>query len=247
MATPETKNAQGEFYPPRTDPVRVNKTKLFLNAVLILLAFLACYVEDIYLFYRPPQVGQTAFITVRSQSRFTFDQQRIFGSLRNAAVARHIPIYAFDQSKVAATQLKMETFIDEVLKDQSRGKAGQEALVNYLHKGFGVNISQEDAAGLLKYAGLKNLLAGLETTLKSVADDKIVENPKPFTGKKIVRVLYPDPVGVISYPAGEISTLEKARLDLRDRVRQIFWQIDPHILEPLLTATSVNVPSPLFR
>jgi putative nucleotidyltransferase with HDIG domain len=234
MATLDKKNAPGEVHPPQGRPGRVDKPKLFLTAILILFAFLACYVEDIYLFYRPPQVGQAAYLTVRAQSNFYFDQEKIFGSLRKAAVARHIPIYAYDREKVAATRKKMEAFIDEVLKDQSRGKAGHEALAGYVQKEFGVNISPEDAARLLKYPNLKNLLAGLEATQESISEDKIVENPKPLTGKKTVQVLYPDPVGAITFPAEEITTLEQARLNLRDRVHQIFWQVDPRILDPLL-------------
>jgi putative nucleotidyltransferase with HDIG domain len=234
MATPDKQNAPGESQLSPTAPGKVNKLKLFLNVILILFAFLACYVEDIYLFYRPPQVGQTAYLTFRAQSNFSFDQQRIFGSLRNAAVARHIPIYAYNQDRVAGTKKRMQAFIDVVLEDQSRGRAGHEALVSSLKKEFGVSISLEDAAKLLRYHDLKNLLAGLETTQKSVSDDKIVENPQPFAGKKIVRVLYPEPVGVITFPVDEITTLEQARLNLRDRVHQIFWQVDPHILEPLL-------------
>jgi putative nucleotidyltransferase with HDIG domain len=234
MTTPDKKNAQGESQPPQSYLDRVKKPKLFLNAVLILFAFLACYVEDIYLFYRPPQVGQTAYLTFRAQNHFSFDQQKIFGSLRHAAVARHIPIYSYKRDRVAATRNKMEAFTDEVLKDQSRGRAGREALVSYLRKEFGVKISLEDVTRLLKYPGLKNLLAGLEGTQASISEDKIVENTEPFAGKKIVRVLYPDPVGVVTSPADEITTLEKARLDLRDRVHQIFWQVDPRILEPLL-------------
>jgi cyclic-di-AMP phosphodiesterase PgpH len=241
MATPDKKNAPGESQPPQSYLDRVNKPKLFLNAVLILFAFLACYVEDIYLLCRPPQVGQTAYLTFRAQNHFSFDQQKIFGSLRHAAVARHIPIYSYKRDRVTATRNKMEAFTDEVLNDQSRGKAGREALVSSLKKEYGVNISLEDAARLLKYPGLKNLLAGLETTQESISEGKIVENPEPFAGKKIVRVLYPDPVGVVTSPANEITTLEKARLDLRDRVHQIFWQVDPHILEPLLKVAQATL------
>jgi putative nucleotidyltransferase with HDIG domain len=234
MAMSDKKNAPGESHPPQTKLGRLNKLKLFLNVILILFAFLACYVEDIYLFYRPPQVGQTACLTFRAQSNFAFNQQKIFGSLRDAAVARHVPIYAYNPQKVAAIKKRMGAFSDEVLQDQSRGKAGHEALVSSLRKEFGVNISLEDAAKVLRYHGLRNLLAGLETTQESISGDKIVENTKPFTGKKIVRVLYPEPVGGISFPVDEIATLEQARLNLQDRVHQIFWQVDPHILEPLL-------------
>jgi putative nucleotidyltransferase with HDIG domain len=234
MATPVTKNAGGEFHLPQPHPYRVNALKLFLNAILILVAFLACYVEDISLVFRPPQVGQTAFLTFRAQSDFSFDQQKTFGSLRHAVVAQHIPIYAYNRDRVAATKAKMEGFMNEVLTDQSRGREGREPLMGYLRKEFGVTISYEDATRLLRYHDLKNILAGIETTQASVADDKIVENPGALKGKKIVRIVYPEPEGVITFPADEITTLEKARGDLQARIHQIFWQVDPRILNPLL-------------
>ena len=100
----EPKMTDREAIPPGTYFDRVNKVKLFLNLLLIAVAFLACYVEDIYLFYRPPQPGQTAFLTFRSQTPFDFDQEKIFGSLRDAAVARHVPIYVYEQDRVAAAR-----------------------------------------------------------------------------------------------------------------------------------------------
>ena len=56
-----------ESNPPGTYFDRVNKVKLFLNLLLIAVAFFACYVEEIYLFYRVPQPGETTGFTFRSQ------------------------------------------------------------------------------------------------------------------------------------------------------------------------------------
>jgi putative nucleotidyltransferase with HDIG domain len=223
-----------ESHPPETSFDRVNKGKLFLNFILILVAFLACYVEDIYLFYRPPRLGQTSYLTFRAQSIFDFDQEKIFGSLRKAAIARHVPIYVYNQDRVAATKSRMEAFVNEILQDRAQGRAGHEALVSYLRKEFGVNISLEDATILLRYHGLKNLLGGIQTTQALISQDKIVENPRPFEGKMTVRVRYPEPVGASTFPVDEITTLEKARLQLRERIHQLFWQVDPRILDPAL-------------
>jgi cyclic-di-AMP phosphodiesterase PgpH len=231
---PDKKNVQEESHPAATYLARVNKPKLFLNVILIIFAFLACYVEDIYLLIKPPEVGQTAYLTFRAQSGFNFDQLKTFGSLRDAAIARHIPIYVYKQDRVAATKAKMDALINEVSQDRSLGRAGHETLVQYLRKEFRVDLSLEDAAKILRYPDLKNLLASIETTQASLAGDKIVENPVPFKGKKTIRVIYPGPVGVGTVPVEEITTLEKARLELRDRIHQIFWQVDPHILDPFL-------------
>ena len=166
----ELKTTDRESNPPGTYFDRVNKVKLFLNLLLIAVAFLACYVEDIYLFYRPPQPGQTAFLTFRSQSPFDFDQQKIYGSLRDAAVARHIPIYVYDQNRVAAAKSKMAAFSDEVFKDRlAKGNTGRAALVSYLKQEFGVKVSWDDAGRLLRYPDLKNLLSGLQTIQESIS------------------------------------------------------------------------------
>ena len=49
-----------------------------------------------------------------------------------------------------------------------------------------------------------------------------------------VRVLFPEPIGLDTFPVEEITTLEKARLNLREKVHQLFSQVDPEILSPFL-------------
>jgi len=212
----------------------VNKLKLFLNLIFILIAFATCYVEDIYLFFRAPQPGETALLTFRSPISFDFDQEKAFKDLRHAAIAQYTPIYVYVPDRVASTKSKMEGFINEVFQFRSQGKAGRGGLVGYLKKEFGVDIRPEVAARLLRYPDLKNLLAGILTIQESISQSKIVEDPKPLKGKMTVRVLYPGPIGISAFPADEITTLEKARLDLRERVHQLFWQVDPSILNPVL-------------
>ena len=184
----ELKMTDRESNPPGTYFDRVNKVKLFLNLLLIAVAFLACYVEDIYLFYRPPQPGQTAFLTFRSQTPFDFDQKKIFSSLRDAAISRHVPIYVYDQDKVAAAKSKMAAFSDEVFKDRlAKGNTGRADLMRYLRQEFGVKVSWDDAGRLLKYPDLKHLLSGLQTILESISQSKIVEDPGPLKGKMTAR------------------------------------------------------------
>ena len=223
-----------ETEPPGTYFDNINKVKLFLNVILILFAFLACYAEDIYLFYRPPQPGQTALMTVRSQTAFDFDQQKVFGSLRNAAIARHIPIYVYDPDRVAAAREKLAAFSDEVLQDRSKGTAGRADLVRYVKGEFGVRISWEDATRLLRYPDLKHLLSGLLAIQNTISQSKIVEDAQPLHDKMTVQVLYPKPVGTSILPVAEITTLEKARQNLQKRVQEVFFEVDPHILDPIL-------------
>ena len=213
---------------------RVNKVKVFLNLIFILIAFATCYVEDLYRFFRVPQAGETAFLTFRSQNSFDFDQEKVFKGLRNAAIAQYIPIYVYVPIRGASTKSKMEAFINEVLEVRSQGKTGRGGLTDYLKKEFGMEISSETAARLLKYPDLKNLLAGILTIQESISQNKIVEDPEPLKGKITVRVLYPDPIGISAFLTDEITTLEKARLDLQEKVHQLFWQVDPRVLNPIL-------------
>jgi putative nucleotidyltransferase with HDIG domain len=213
---------------------RLNKVKLLLSLLFILSAFATGYVEDIYLFFRAPQPGQTAFLTIRSQSAFVFDQGRVFQGLRDAAMAQYIPIYLYIPKRAASSKSKMEGFIKEVLKARSQGKTGQGALVGYLRKEFGMEISSETEARLLKYPELKNLLEAILTIQETISQNKIVEYARPLEGKMTARILYPDPVGISTFPVAEITTLEQARLNLQERVHQLFWQVAPNILDPVL-------------
>ena len=128
----------------------VNKVKLVLNLIFILISFATCYVEDIYLFFRPPQPGETAFLTFRSQSSFDFDQEKVFKGLRDAAIAQYNPIYVYIPNREASTKSKMEGFINEALEARSQGKTGRGALADYLKKEFGMDISSKIAERLLK-------------------------------------------------------------------------------------------------
>jgi cyclic-di-AMP phosphodiesterase PgpH len=213
---------------------RLNKSKLLLNLTVILVALFACYVEDIYLFFLTPQSGETAVLTFRSQSSFAFDQEKAFAGLRNASVARHIPIYVFVPNKLASTKEKMEALIDEVSRDRSGGRTGRAAFIGYLQKEFGMEVSSRTAIRFLRSPDLKKILAGFLTIQESVFQNKIVDDPEPLKGKITVRVLYPDPVGLDTFPAEEITTLEKARLNLREKVNQLFSHVDPEILSPFL-------------
>jgi putative nucleotidyltransferase with HDIG domain len=226
---------------PATELHGVNKAKLFLNLILILFVLAACYLEDIFLFYRPPQVGQTALLTFRSQTPFTFDEGKVYGGLRTTAMAQHIPSFVFDQKPEDAARRRLNAFQDEVLKDRALGPRGRAPLVSYLRKEFDVKISWEDATRLLRYPNLKNLLAGIQTIQESLAKTKIVKDPEPLKGKMTVRVIFPGPVGASTVAVGEIATLDQARLDLRDRVHQLFWQVDPRLLDPMLQVFVKNL------
>ena len=219
--------------------------KLFLYLLLILIAGATCYVEDIYLFFRAPQPGETTFLTFRSQTYFDFDQEKAFKGLRNAAIARSIPIYVYVSERVASSKTKMEGFINEVTEVRSQGKTGPRVLAGYVKKEFGMDISPEMATRFLRYPDLKNFLAGILTIQESISQSKIVEGPGHLKGENAVQVLYPDPTGIITFSADKIITLEQARADLRDRVYELFGQVDPKILNPVLQISLATLQSNL--
>jgi putative nucleotidyltransferase with HDIG domain len=218
----------------RTKFQGINKVKVLLNLILILIVFIACYVENIYLFFHVPQPGETSLITFRAQSSFEFNQAKAFKDLRDGAITQYSPIYVYLPDRAAAAKKKMEDFIGEVFRFRSQGKAGRGALIGYLKKEFGVEISSKDAVRLLRYPDPKNLLAGILTIQDSISQGKIVEDPTLLKGKKTVRVLYPAPIGINAFSTTEVTTLAQARRELQERIRQVFWQVDSNILDPVL-------------
>ena len=219
---------------PKPKTKNIDKGRIVLNLVFVLFALFAVFVEDIYLFFRAPQLGETAFLTFRSRSAFDFDQGKAYANLRNAAIMRHSPIYVYVPDTLTPSKRKMEDFISEISRFRSQGRAGREALVDYLKKEFGVKISLEEAERLLRYRDLNNLLAGILTFQDSIFQGKIAEDLDPLKGKKNVQVPYPEPIGREIFPGDEITSLEKARLSLQEKVHRLFWQVDPRILDPLL-------------
>jgi cyclic-di-AMP phosphodiesterase PgpH len=230
----ERKMSDRESNSPESKTQNLDKVRLFLNLAFILFVFLVCYVEEIYLFFRPPQTGETAFLTFRSQSYFAFDQGKIYESLRDDAIGQHSPIYTYVPETVTPAKKKIEAFLNEIAKFKSQGRAGRGPLILYFKKEYGVGISPEEAERLLRYPDLQNLLSGILTIQESILQSKIAEDLVPLQGKTTVQVLYKDPIGKEIFHADEITNLEKARLSLQEKVQQLFWHVDPRILTPLL-------------
>jgi hypothetical protein len=69
--------------------------KALFNIILVIVTFFSCYVEDIYLSVLPPQPGEVAPLTVRSQRSFNFDQEKALGNYRKVALSRYVPLYTY--------------------------------------------------------------------------------------------------------------------------------------------------------
>ena len=208
--------------------------KIFLNAILVVLSVFACYVEDIYLYFRPPRPEKPVYLTLRSQLTFNFDQEKAFGSKRNVAISQYIPLYTYVPDRTAASKKKMQDLIVKVSSLQPKEQTDGGAFAKYLRREYGIEMSQDTALLLVQYPNLKNLLEAVLTIEESILQSKIVEDPQPLKGKKTAEVLYPDPIGTIAYPATEFITLEEARRSLQTKVSQVFWQVDRKLLDSVL-------------
>ena len=208
--------------------------KVLWSVALVLSAFVACYSEEGYIYVRPLRSGQTVWITLRACCSFEFDQEKAYGGKRNIALAQYVPLYRYSAESADWGKRKIEDLVKETSALQSTARSDPAVLVGYLKKELGIDISPETAAKLLKYPSLKNLLEGVGTVEESIEQRKIVEDAGPLKGKSTVQVMYPDPVGIVAFPASQIMTIEEARGDFQKKVEQLFWEIDRNVLNPVV-------------
>ena len=89
--------------------------RLLLNFILITLTILACTVEDIYLYFWPPQPNQIINLTIRSRRDFSFDQAEALDDNRKKALAQYVPVYRFKPENVEASKQKFKWFMNELI------------------------------------------------------------------------------------------------------------------------------------
>jgi putative nucleotidyltransferase with HDIG domain len=215
--------------------------RLFFNLVLVVVTLLACYLESFYLSVLPPQVGEIAPLTIRSQRTFRFDQEKALGSYRKVALSRYVPLYTYAPDGVSEARKKIEAFSAMVSTLQNLNLTGGEELVEYTHREFDIELSRDSAAKLLHYPKLNEVLNGMLTIEESILLSKIVRDPEPIKGKESVEVSYPNPTGVIAYPAEEVITLAEAKLKLRQKAKSLFWQLDDRIMDSLVEISLATI------
>ncbi|MBU0767609.1 MAG: HDIG domain-containing protein [Proteobacteria bacterium] len=208
--------------------------RLFLNIILMIATILASYVEYGYFTAFPPKLDKTAPFTVRSQGFFTFDQDKALGGRRDIALSRYIPLYTYLPSNAKKVRKRMEELIKEISFLQEQKPFTGNELVEYLHEAFGLKLGLDEADKFLHYQNMTNLLNGILTAEKSIMQNIIAEDSKPYSGKITVEVLYPEPKGIVAHPTDEILTLNQARLVLQDKATKLFWQVDKGVLDPVI-------------
>ncbi|MBT8365945.1 MAG: HDIG domain-containing protein [Deltaproteobacteria bacterium] len=208
--------------------------RLLLNIILISISILACYIEDFYLYFWPPQSERAIYLTIRSSQRFSFDQQTALDVKRKTALSQYIPIYRHTPLGIEASIKKFEAFRQAVTNFQEKKQKGVENLRSQLSKEFGVKLSPADMIHIVKYRDLKNLLDGILTIEESILQNKIIPDPQGLMGKKTIQIKSPNSAGTVTYPVEDLIPLEKARFLLEEKVRQLFWQVDKRVLNQVV-------------
>lgn len=208
--------------------------RLFLNIILISITILACYIEDIYLYYWPPQPDRAIYLTIRSRRSFSFDQRTALDVKRKNALSQYIPVYRYTPQSVAASINKFEAFIQALSSFQEKKQKGVEDLRKQLQKEFEVQLSPANIIHIVKYRDLKNLLEGILTIEESILQNKIIRDPQGLMGKGTILIKNPNSAGTVTHPVNDLISLEKAQLLLEDKIRQLFWQVDKRVLNPVV-------------
>ena len=208
--------------------------RLFFNIILILLAILACYLEDIYLHFWPPQPGQAVYLTIRSHQSFSFNQQEALEENRQKALSRYVPVYRYISPEINASKAKFEDFRQEVAAFKDKKQNGVEGLRIQLETKFGVALSPTDIISMVKYRDLKNLLEGILTIEESILQNKILGDSQHLADKKTIEIKSPNSEGTVTHPVDDLITIGKARFLAEEKVRQLFWQVNKAVLDPVL-------------
>ncbi len=208
--------------------------RLLLNIILITITVLACYLDDIYLYFRPPLPGMAINMTVRSRRAFTFDQQTALDGNRKQALSQYIPVYRYTPPEVEVSKQKFEEFVRTISAFKEKKQKGVEDLRKQLEKELGVLLSVDNIIRIIQYRDLNNLLEGILTIEESIMQNKILHDPQDLMGKESIEIKMPNSNGTVIHPVIDLITLEKARILLEEKIRQLFWQVDKKVLEPII-------------
>ena len=208
--------------------------KLLLNITLILLTILACFAENLYLAFRPPQPESNIMLTIRARQSFNYDRKKELSSKRMQALAQYVPVFDYVPEKVDASKKKMKALTKEFLSYQTRNKKGIDNFISNINSELGVEVSKETLTKVLWYRDLKKLLDGIFTIEETVLQQKIIPDPEHLKGKKTIEIHNPTLPAPVIAPVNELISLEQARASMQQKVEQLFWQVNKSVLDPVL-------------
>ena len=215
--------------------------KLFLNITLILLTIFACFFENIYLALRPLQPQSVAPLTFRARQPFNYDQNKELNANRIKALSQYVPVYNYFPEQVKASKKKMQALNRELLSYRVRRKSSIGDLRLYIYSEFGIDVSAETLSKVLWYRDLKKLLKGIFTVEESILQNKILGDTQYLNGKKTIEIHDPSLAAPALTAVDELTTLETARISLQQKVKQIFWQVNESILDPVLKMSQATL------
>jgi putative nucleotidyltransferase with HDIG domain len=215
--------------------------KILLNILLILITFFACYLQEIYLLFRPPQQQQPLAITVRAQQSFAYDQEKALSAKRKKALSSYIPLFAFFPQRIEDSKKRLASLSNEFLVYKAVKGKGSENLAAYIQDNFGVRQSPREINRLLKYRDLNNLLKGILTVQETTLQNKILESALYIKDKKSIEIHTPGTNESAIYAVDNLTTVEKARFSMQAKIRQLFWQVDQRVLDPLVQIAAVTI------
>ena len=208
--------------------------KLFLNMILILLTILACFAENLYLAFRPPQPGSNIMLTIRARQPFNYDRKKALSSKRMQALSQYVPVFNYVPEKVEASKKKMKALTKEFLFYQAQKKKRIDGFISNIHSELGVEVSKEALTKVLWYRDLKKLLEGIFTVEETILEHKILPSSEHLKGKKAIEIHSPTLSAPVMTPLDELISLEKAKFSMQQKVEQLFWQVNKSVLEPVL-------------
>ena len=201
---------------------------------LILITFFACYLEDIYLLVSSPQPHKTLPVAIRAQQAFTYDQEKALSAKRKKALAKYVPVFTHNPKRVQAAKNKLISLKTELSLYKAVKGDGAANLAAFLKDQFGIHLSKPDVIRLIKYRDLDNLIDGIVTIQDSILQNNILETDLYLKGKKSIKIHNPGSNESALHTVENITTLEEARISMQTKIRQLFWQVDQRILDPLI-------------
>ncbi len=207
---------------------------LCLNIGLILVSLLCCFVEDIYLYFRPPLADRAVAITLRAQHTFVFDQDRALEERRRQALQHYEPVYIYVPERIKKAKAQISDLNKKAAVFQKKGDQGADLLVAYLKNSFHINIDRSLAQRILAYPDLQKLMSGILTIEESVLQRHIIETLNGLAGKEKINLHYPRSSGSVPISISELVSLAEARIIMQEQANRLFWQVDPRVLDPVL-------------
>ncbi|MBN2516509.1 MAG: HDIG domain-containing protein [Deltaproteobacteria bacterium] len=202
--------------------------------VLILLTLVACYVQEIFLHFYPPQVGKTIYITLRAQTPFNYDQRKVYGSKKDHALLEYVPLYTYRSDDSEAAKKKIEDLISKIPEFRSQKNIGEATFWGYLKREFHTDFTRNEIQKLYGYKNLENLLQLVLTIAEPIMQGKIIDSPNPLRDKKTIDIYYPNPSRTESFQTYKLMTKEDACSQLREKVSRLLSHVDRYIRDDVL-------------